>query len=214
MIPQLRDFPTRPALVEECQVTREDLGRRLPFDTRVLWRLERYWRKLPRSGDLPLRRDLDPADLRDILPSLFMLDVLPGDLAHGGGRRYRFRLIGTGVCELAGRDLTGRDVDRRSYGDSHAFVRGLFDLVVERRAPVLFHGAARWRRASAWGGLAVVLLPLSLTGREVGILLGAVNIARVAADQPPRARLVALSDTRVVLEPTLQPAAAAGAVST
>lgn len=202
MIPELRALPTRPAAIEERRVTQDDVGRSLPYDTRVLWRLERYWRRMPAAEGVPLRRDLDPAELRDILPSLFMLDVLPGE--QGRDRRYRFRLVGTGVCELTGRDMTGRDMDESSYGASYGFVRKLFDAVVERRAPVLFHGSAKWRRASAWKGLAVILLPLSLTGREVDIILGAVNIARVAVDQPPSSQLVALSDATVVLEPTLQ----------
>jgi hypothetical protein len=66
--------------------------------------LHRWW--LGRSGqDIPDRADLDPADLKRLLPNLFMVDVEHDPF------RIRYRLVGTRAIEVTGYDITGHYLD-------------------------------------------------------------------------------------------------------
>ncbi len=68
-----------------------------------------YWRSLHRRGKLPSRADIDPAQIRTLLPCLALLDAqAPDGQAPTGAPRYR--LAGTGVVELFGQEPTGRPV--------------------------------------------------------------------------------------------------------
>ncbi|WP_162917249.1 PAS domain-containing protein [Dongia deserti] len=66
--------------------------------------VHRWW--LDKSaGDIPDRADLDPADLKRLLPNLFIADVEHAPF------RIRYRLMGTRAIEATGMDLTGRYLD-------------------------------------------------------------------------------------------------------
>ena len=61
-----------------------------------------YW--LGKRGErrMPSRDDIDPAEIKDLLPYVILTDV------HHDPLRVQFRLAGTAVTEAAGRDLTGK----------------------------------------------------------------------------------------------------------
>jgi hypothetical protein len=86
-----------------------------------------YWRARQRSGRLPARADIDPADLRHLLPRLALIDVLreDHDLA------FRYRLTGTEIVNRAGRDPTGKRFEELYSGDylqtAHATYRQVVD---------------------------------------------------------------------------------------
>jgi hypothetical protein len=86
-----------------------------------------YWRARQRSGRLPARADIDPADLRHLLPRLALIDVLreDHDLA------FRYRLTGTEIVNRAGRDPTGKRFEELYHGDylqtAHATYRQVVD---------------------------------------------------------------------------------------
>lgn len=63
-----------------------------------------YWNAKRGERKLPSRADIDPSDLRSILPSLIIFDCL------AGFADFRYRLMGTGVVDAAGRDNTGKTV--------------------------------------------------------------------------------------------------------
>lgn len=63
-------------------------------------RLMRYWLSL-RDGGYPDYRRFDPLDIPDLLGDLAVVEV------ERPGPRFRFRLYGTRVAEIRGRDLTG-----------------------------------------------------------------------------------------------------------
>lgn len=56
-----------------------------------------YWDSLRAGRGAPSRLQIDPGALRHRLPDLFMLDWL--------GTQLKFRLAGTRICELFGREL-------------------------------------------------------------------------------------------------------------
>lgn len=64
--------------------------------------LYRHWVE-KRVGRLaPRWRDIDPGAIRPLLPFISIAHVVPGPFD------LRYRLVGTGVVEAAGRDFTGR----------------------------------------------------------------------------------------------------------
>jgi hypothetical protein len=61
-----------------------------------------YWRMRRGDEDAPSRADIDPADLIDLLPKVFML-------GREGPGRYSVRLAGGFIAKVHGRELRGAD---------------------------------------------------------------------------------------------------------
>ena len=61
-----------------------------------------YWLALPKTGGLPLKRDLDPAAMRKFVANFVIVER--HDL-----RRFTWRLAGSAIRELAGIEVTGTD---------------------------------------------------------------------------------------------------------
>jgi hypothetical protein len=73
--------------------------------------LHRWW--LERcTGDIPDRADLDPADLKPLLPNLFVVEVEHDPF------RIRYRLVGTRAIEVTGYDITGHYLDNLLPADA------------------------------------------------------------------------------------------------
>ncbi len=64
--------------------------------------LYQYWQKLRGTRPAPERSEIEPADIRHLLGNTFILEVV-------SRREYRFRLAGTKVCALYGREMKGKD---------------------------------------------------------------------------------------------------------
>ena len=158
-------------------------------------RLYEDWNSIRKSRPMPSRDDLEPADIKDILPSLFMVDV------GKGSTRFRYRLIGTYVSELTGRDMTGQPIDETTYGETAGFVASLFERAVQRRAPILVRGNAKWLSSSSWKTMAVLFLPLSRDGETVDIVLGGLNSNYRAHVQPESNQLLSVSDVEIIMKP-------------
>ena len=63
------------------------------------------WWLVQRGDSIPDRSQLDPFDMKSLLPNLFLLDVEHDPF------RVRYRLVGTRVREATGFDITGRYLD-------------------------------------------------------------------------------------------------------
>src|SRR5258706_15501779 len=66
-----------------------------------------YWASLREGARLPGRRHLDPGDIRRLLPTVSLIDVLPRSGA-AEPLDYRVRLAGTGLYGVYGREITGK----------------------------------------------------------------------------------------------------------
>ena len=97
----------------------------------LLRRLHADWEVRRAGRRFPARRDLDPLDLRYILGDLNLIEVLRDPL------RFRFRLFGSNIALLLGRDLTGQTLDALPDPDYRELVRSHCAEVAERRAPTL-----------------------------------------------------------------------------
>jgi hypothetical protein len=84
----------------------------VPFDGRepMIASIHAYWQSKCAGRTMPARRDIDMVEIdRSILPFLILHDVVrtPDDARP----RYRYRLIGTGIVNAIGADVTHRFLD-------------------------------------------------------------------------------------------------------
>lgn len=114
-----------------------ELDASLQLATPMLKAFLARWDKAARTGP-PLRRDFDPLAMRDWLGHLYLADVI------GAGQRFRYRLVGTQIVRMLGRDVTGRHFDE-IYGvqDYEEFVAS-FRWIVANRRPMRSHGRVRF----------------------------------------------------------------------
>jgi hypothetical protein len=135
-------------------------------DSAADWMLS-YWRGKCRGPALPGRRDIDMVEIRpDILPDLFLIDI-----ARGGDReRYRYRLIGTRMAELADHDPTGSHVDEFIDPSRIAEMHAWLDRVVAEPAPWLYSAPLAFKHRD-WKWSWRLSLPLSGDGKTVDMLL-------------------------------------------
>ncbi len=151
-----------------------------------------YWQELRGRRPAPERAEIEPAAIRQILSEAFILA-----LDHSDG--YPFRLAGTRVCALFGRELKGQsflglwdEASRRTILDLLSI---LADEWVGTVAGVTAHNAS-----GEAVELELLLLPLSASrpslARTIGVLaplkipqwIGLESDRRIDARQPPARR--------------------------
>ena len=130
-----------------------------------LRRLYDYWRSLCRNGSYPARQDIDPLDIPDLLPCIFLLDVI------GDAEDFVFRLAGTLVEDAFSMPLRGKSVRLIHNAAGTALPVCQHVEVARGGGPryregiVLAAGREHWRTQR-------LLLPLSSDGRRVDVLMG------------------------------------------
>ncbi|WP_374653990.1 PAS domain-containing protein [Dongia sp.] len=70
--------------------------------------LYRYWRTRREDG-LPRRADIEPADIKSLLPYVLIVDI------HQDPFRIYYRLVGTAVAHFSGLDFTGTFLDELAF---------------------------------------------------------------------------------------------------
>lgn len=130
------------------------------------WLLD-YWRRKRKRGVLPGRKDIDPVDIRrDVLPDLYLMDVVPARPR----RRFRYRLVGTRMVEVAGVDHTGRYVDEFVDPARVAEMLDWEDRVVEEPEAWVYSAPLAFRNDD-WKWAWRLSLPLASDGKTVDMLL-------------------------------------------
>ncbi|HEY9537677.1 MAG TPA: PAS domain-containing protein [Kiloniellaceae bacterium] len=127
-----------------------------------------YWHaKCPPGGGFPARADIAPDEMVRLLPSIFLVDVLP---EAAGGCDFHFRLIGTGIVEVEG-EHTGERL-------SALYTKRDADAVVWRQYEDAAAGKVRIRwETLRWPGRGpmqyeVILAPLQDATGRVTMLIG------------------------------------------
>jgi hypothetical protein len=148
------------ALPETCPISQE------------LRALEEYWRSKKIGDALPSRRDIDPWEMRTFLRQVFLITVTRSPL------RFWFRLVGSGVADGYGEDVTGKYLDEIDLDEVRT------EIIEDYRAATLERRPVR----STWDFIKDdrkrlryerLLLPLSSDGETVDMLLGgAVRLGR------------------------------------
>jgi CheY-like chemotaxis protein len=127
----------------------------------ILRRAYDYWHEKAAGRRAPDRRDLDPAEIKDILPCLSILDIV----AAGSDTHHRYRLVGTRVVEALGYDPTKRVIEEFADNGHAEFMRRLLREVAATARPL--YAASSFRANS--GGLSTerILLPFTRGGPEI-----------------------------------------------
>lgn len=118
-----------------------------------------YWSLIRGDRAFPVRADMDPGAMPPgILPWICLIEVSQG--------RYRYRLVGTGLREYIGRDVTGDYVDNLSGNqDYNDFLRGMLE-------EIRLHGACIYSQVATQVGSDTrktnrLVAPMSKNGNEI-----------------------------------------------
>jgi hypothetical protein len=161
-----------------------------------------YWLSKRNCRHIPARRDMDPGELGTLLPFLCIVDKAIGEC--------RFRLMGTGLVQDLGRDLTGKPFSAY-VGNSPeviAAAQAVHERVFANAQPVFVTG----HYATGHGTIhnsSGLLLPLSDDGCHVNMYIATravcLNVdVRARKNWPVGARLKLLDATEIHHAPDLE----------
>jgi hypothetical protein len=163
----------------------------------TLVEIYRYWATKRRGRTMPNRADIDPTEILALLPNIFMVNVERDPL------RFKYRLIGTAVVGLLGRDFTGRTIDTTNYSEQHAAaLREIFVAVVDTGRPVGWKGNIFYVPGREWMPIESILLPLGKDGKGVKIIFAGFAATRPFKAAAPTS-LPAFEEFRLILEPLI-----------
>jgi hypothetical protein len=128
--------------------------------------LFQYWNRLRDGRPAPLRSEVEPADIKRLLADTFILEADGRDEAI-------FRLAGTRLCAIYGRELKGFAFPSLWRARDYKMIFGLVKGVFRERsvAVMIFDGISRSGRSVIFE---MVLLPLE-AGRDSPRCLGLIT---------------------------------------
>lgn len=131
----------------------------------MLANLLAYWHQKRGQRAMPARADIEPAELKALLPHIFMVDVEYEPF------RLRYRLVGSALVDVLGQDIKGKYLDEMPLL-FRTFAAGAYEEVLKVRGPCYkeVRGIAAYFRVA----YRRLLLPLSTDGQTINIILGAI----------------------------------------
>lgn len=129
-----------------------------------LLRLHDYWEAKRGPRAFPARADIDPLDLRDLLPNIFIIEVL-AEAPH-----FRYRLSGSTVDEIHGQSLTGKSPRDIKTTEVAAMVEEQYHAALADRRPRCDHVKLLARDNTYWH-YERLILPLSEDGERINMFL-------------------------------------------
>jgi hypothetical protein len=122
--------------------------------------LLRYWNRLRGARAMPKPDEIDPVDLKSILPHIMMVGI-----SYDPFRAF-YRLVGTEIVRFAKRDFTGCYLDSLVFPDHPKDGTIFYKEVVEARCPGF--GITYWiveGTAPRW--IEFLICPLSSDGNTI-----------------------------------------------
>lgn len=139
----------------------------------ILGALYRYWNDRRGQRRMPDRREIDPLELGPaLLPHVGLMDIVEG------GKRVRYRLLGTKIVERFGSDPRGRYMDEVISGSYSEYIHALYRDLVRARAPVFSESLFRWD-AKGYLRTRRLYLPLTDGGATAAEATDAVAVALI-----------------------------------
>lgn len=123
-------------------------------------RLEAYWLEKRGQRLMPARADLDPADIKDLLPQIILVRIEHEPL------RVKYAVIGTASADAAGFDYTGRYLDELQFeSEIDTDWPAIYEELVREKKPIA--GTCLFKTASLVRPYWVAVFPLSSDGSRV-----------------------------------------------
>ena len=83
---------------------------------------------------MPLRSELDPSELKPVLPSLIIIDVQRA--AGAAAPTFACRLAGTAIDDRFGLRLTGLKLQDAPFGEVRPLIQAQYETCVRERRPI------------------------------------------------------------------------------
>jgi len=147
--------------------------------------LRDYWLSLKGEKPFPSRNDMDPLDIPAILSSIALTDVFHSPL------RFKYRLIGTGITDFAGRDATGKWLDEELYGDGLDAMLFSFRECVRLEEPVAVREHILFADKD-WLVVEVLLLPMGDPDKPIDMVMSAVEQVADSVAKPQAGQRIKL----------------------
>lgn len=90
-----------------------------------------YWQVKRGARTMPRRRDINPVEIPRLLPNLQITELVEG------GRRIRYRLVGTAIVQAYGAELTGKYFDEVFSAERLRFVEANYRIICHEKCPLL-----------------------------------------------------------------------------
>jgi hypothetical protein len=132
-----------------------------------------YWDGLRGERAAPERGDIEPGEIRHILADTFLLEI-------GADRQAVFRLGGTRLCALFGRELKGQLLQALWPADGQAEMQHFIDLVMDETAGIVVGLVGATDRGETLD-LEMILLPLRHRGKTHARLMGTMAPSAIPA---------------------------------
>jgi hypothetical protein len=121
--------------------------------------LHDYWTLCRGNRVMPRRADIDPADIRHLLPNIYLVDIEPAPF------RVRYRVVGTNAVEWQGHDFTGYYLDELRF-EKPDEILALYRRAAEEKVPTF--RATTWLRPNGiTRAVETGIFPLSEDGEHV-----------------------------------------------
>jgi hypothetical protein len=130
------------------------------LDSKPISRLEAYWLEKRQGRLMPARADIDPAEIKELLPQIILVRIEHDPL------RVKYTVIGTASAEAAGFDYTGRYLDELHF-DSEIDTDwpAVYRELVREKVPIA--GTCIFKTATLERPYRVAVFPLSNAGMRV-----------------------------------------------
>lgn len=140
-----------------------------PLTSPVNRDLRDHWLGLCGSRTMPAWREFDPVSVPRLLNRVVVVSVDHEPL------RFRYKLIGTWITRLAGRDATGRELDATLYGDRLEAIVWTYRHCVRSGAPLATLGSIHFAEKE-WLTAEHIYLPFAGADGRVGTVLGGMDV--------------------------------------
>jgi hypothetical protein len=152
-------------------------------------KLYQYWNHVRGERSAPKRFEIEPSKIAGILPTTFILERLSAEV-------YRFRLAGTRMCEIFGKELRGTDFLEAWPSDDRLLLIRNLSILTNQAATALirFQAAARGEQPIE---LELLLLPLFHTQKKIDRILGCcspLNVPGWLGDKPLQSKRVVANE--------------------
>ncbi len=99
----------------------------------ILGRAYEYWNSKCRGRQMPRRREIDPSEIKRLLPYLQIIEFVDG------GARIRYRLVGTAIAATHGIDHTGKFFDEVLTEAKRHYFEDSYRLMCREKRPILMY---------------------------------------------------------------------------